>query len=79
MDMKNYNPSRVCKLYGTLAQKGSNTAVRPHRMSYIIGDPEVIRVNDIKYLEKLCDLYPKEEKPQRYNNYQPRNLIWMNG
>jgi|InofroStandDraft_1065614.scaffolds.fasta_scaffold03376_11 archaellum biogenesis ATPase FlaH len=74
VDMKNYNPSRVCKLYGTLAQKGSNTAVRPHRMSYIIGDPEVIRVNDIKYLEKLCDLYPKEEKPQRYNNYQPREF-----
>lgn len=80
VDMKNFNPARVCKLYGTLAQKGANTDVRPHRMSYIIGSPENIEVNDIKYLQKLCNLYPKEEKPQRYNNYQPREFgleEWM--
>lgn len=74
IDMKNFNPARVCKLYGTLAQKGANTDARPHRMSYIIGSPENIEVNDIKYLQKLCNLYPKEEKPQRYNNYQPREF-----
>lgn len=74
IDMKNFNPARVCKLYGTLAQKGANTDTRPHRMSYVIGDPESIEVNDIKYLQKLCNLYPKEEKPQRYNNYQPREF-----
>jgi len=74
VDMKNFNPARVCKLYGTLAQKGANTDARPHRMSYIIGSPENIEVNDIKYLQKLCNLYPKEEKPQRYNNYQPREF-----
>lgn len=74
VDMKNFNPARVCKLYGTLAQKGANTDSRPHRMSYIIGNPENIEVNDIQYLQKLCDLYPKEEKPQRYNNYQPREF-----
>lgn len=81
VDMKNFNPSRVCKLYGTLAQKGSNTQKRPHRMSYITGNPKEIRVNDIKYLEKLCDLSPKEEKPQRYNDYQPREFDldeWLN-
>lgn len=74
VDMKNFNPARVCKLYGTLAQKGANTDVRPHRMSCIIGNPESVVVNDIKYLQKLCELYPKEEKPQRYNNYQPREF-----
>ncbi|MCH1973483.1 AAA family ATPase [Muricomes sp. OA1] len=74
IDMKNFNPARVCKLYGTLAQKGANTDARPHRMSYIIGSTENIEVNDIKYLQKLCNLYPKEEKPQRYNNYQPREF-----
>lgn len=81
VDMKNFNQSRVCKLYGTTAQKGANSAERPHRMSYIIGNPESIEVNDIKYLQKLCDLYPKEEKPQRYNNYQPREFDleeWLN-
>lgn len=81
VDMKNFNQSRVCKLYGTTAQKGANSAERPHRMSYIIGNPESIEVNDIKYLQKLCDLYPKEEKPQKYNNYHPREFDleeWMN-
>lgn len=81
VDMKNFNQSRVCKLYGTTAQKGANSDTRPHRMSYIIGNPETIEVNDIKYLQKLCDLYPKEEKPQKYNNYHPREFDleeWMN-
>lgn len=81
VDMKNFNQSRVCKLYGTTAQKGANSDVRPHRMSYIIGNSETIEVNDIKYLQKLCDLYPKEEKPQKYNNYQPRVFDleeWLN-
>lgn len=81
VDMKNFNQSRVCKLYGTKAQKGANSSDRPHRMSYIIGNPEAIEVNDIKYLQKLCDLYPKEEKPQKYNNYHPREFDleeWMN-
>ena len=81
VDMKNFNQSRVCKLYGTTAQKGANSAERPHRMSYIIGNPESTEANDIKYLQKLCDLYPKEEKPQKYNNYQPREFDleeWLN-
>lgn len=74
VDMKNFNPSRVCKLYGTTAQKGSNTEERPHRMSYLVRAPEEIRPTDISYLKKLCDIYPKEEKPQKYNNYQPREF-----
>ena len=53
VDMKNFNQSRVCKLYGTTAQKGANSDTRPHRMSYIIGNPESIEVNDIKYLQKI--------------------------
>ncbi|MGO5421869.1 AAA family ATPase [Mediterraneibacter faecis] len=71
IDLKNFNPARVCKLYGTQAQKGANTEERPHRMSMVIGDQEEIRINDAKYVKKLADMLPKEEKPQRYNNYQP--------
>lgn len=71
IDLKNFNPARLCKLYGTQAQKGANTEERPHRMSMVIGDPEEIRINDAKYVKKLADMLPKEEKPQRYNNYQP--------
>ena len=80
LDLTNSNPSRICKLYGTKAQKGANSELRSHRMSFVIGEPEEIVVNDIKYLEKLCDLYPKEEKPQKYNNYHPRDFDleeWM--
>lgn len=36
VDTTNSNPSRVFKLYGTLAQKGRNTKERPHRMSRIL-------------------------------------------
>lgn len=74
VDMKNFNPSRVCKLYGTTAQKGSNTEERPHRMSYLVRSPEEIKPTDISYLKKLCDIAPKEERPQKYNNYQPREF-----
>ena len=71
IDLKNFNPARVCKLYGTQAQKGANTEERPHRMSMVIGDTKEIRVNDAKYVKKLASMLPKEEKPQRYNNYEP--------
>lgn len=36
VDTGNYNPARILKLYGTLAQKGRHTEGRPHRMSKII-------------------------------------------
>lgn len=74
VDMKNFNPSRVCKLYGTSAQKGSNTPERPHRMSYMVKLPDDVKPTDISYLKKLCDIAPKEENPQKYNNYQPREF-----
>lgn len=74
VDMKNFNPSRVCKLYGTVARKGTSSEKRPHRLSKIVGCAETVKPTDIRYLEKLCELFPKEEKPQRYNNYQPRDF-----
>ncbi len=74
VDMKNFNPSRVCKLYGTRSQKGSETDYAPHRMSQILIIPEVIKTTDRKYLEKLTQYYPQEEKPQRYNNYRPSDF-----
>ncbi len=36
VDSVNFKKSQVCKLYGTLAQKGCNTKERPFRMSRII-------------------------------------------
>lgn len=75
VDTTTFNPSRICKLYGTLAQKGSSTAKRPHRMSYVLNGPEEVAVTDIEYIRKLVGYYPVElEKPQRYNNYNPREF-----
>ena len=75
IDVSNHNPSRICKLYGTLAQKGANTPERPHRMSRITMIPDVVKVTDVSYLEKLAKMYPDEpEKPQNYNNYSPNTF-----
>ena len=83
VDTANFNQSRVCKLYGTMAQKGANTEKRPHRMSRIIGDIKKVKPTDIAYLKKLAAEYPEEEKPKPtvYNNYKPSEFDienWMN-
>lgn len=74
VDTVNHNPARVCKLYGTLAQKGTSSKERPHRWAGIIKYPDDIKATGKKYLEKLCEKYPKEEKPQKYNRYSPREF-----
>lgn len=65
IDTTNSNPSRICKLYGTLAQKGSDTAERPHRMSGIISVPEVIRITTSAVLKSLADELPDIVPQQR--------------
>lgn len=83
VDTGNHNPSRVCKLYGTLAQKGANTEKRPHRMSRLIGDIKDVKVTKYEYLEKLATELPAEEppvKPTAHNNYNPKEFDiedWM--
>lgn len=67
IDVVNYNPSRICKLYGTLAQKGANTAKRPHRMAHIISMPGVIENNTRDLLQVLANELPEPPKPQRKN------------
>lgn len=75
VDVKTFNPARICKLYGTKAQKGADTAERPHRMSYIQTVPDEIKVNDISLLRALCDLFPEDEvKPESYNGYNPERF-----
>lgn len=69
VDVSTHNQSRVCKLYGTLAQKGSNSENAPHRMSRIVKYPEIIKPTSIEYLQKLAAMLPKKEEPHRYNNF----------
>lgn len=53
IDTTNANPSRICKLHGTLAQKGANTRERPHRMSKILSIPQNVQVADKDALLRL--------------------------
>ena len=64
VDTTNYNPSRICKLHGTLAQKGANTPSRPHRMSGIIEAPDNIEVTPSNLLEELAAIAPESPKPE---------------
>ncbi len=73
VDTTNYNPSRICKLHGTLAQKGTSIAERPHRMSYIFQGAPNMEVTSKAFLEKLADELPEQVGPQPkrssgYNN-----------
>lgn len=72
VDTANFNPSRICKLYGTMAQKGSSTQDRPHRMARIDGDVKDLKQTKKIYLEKLAEEIEEEPiRPARYNNYAP--------
>lgn len=80
IDTANFNPARICKLYGTMAEKGSNTKERPHRLSRIIKAPGKPIQNKKAMLQKLAKNIPEPEKPQRYNNYSPMQFDiedWM--
>lgn len=70
IDTTNYNPSRICKLHGTLAQKGTSTKDRPHRMSSIFSVPEEVKPTSKVFLEKLCAELPEEPERKSYSRDQ---------
>lgn len=74
IDLTTFNPSRICKLYGTVARKGAHTEERPHRMSRILKVPEKIEPVTTHFLEALTELLPKAETPQQYNGYNPQGF-----
>ena len=59
VDKTNYNPSRICRLYGTIACKGDNIPTRPNRQARIIsirGEGEIVTISQItKIVSKLQD------------------------
>lgn len=55
IDKKVFNPSRISKLYGTTAHKGSSTKERPHRMARIISKPDQIEAVSRDVLEQLAN------------------------
>lgn len=65
IDTTNYNPSRICKLHGTLAQKGASTPERPHRMSRIFSGHPNMPITGKAFLEKLAAELPEETEQQK--------------
>ena len=63
VDTTVFNPARICKLWGTIAQKGATTPERPHRKAYIEPSvPSSIDVNDFALLQALAAEF-EEKKP----------------
>jgi len=76
VDTVNFNPARVCKLYGTLAMKGRDNpdGGRPHRMSCIEYQPAEIKPTKIAYLREVNAIIPDEPEIKHYNNYNPKEF-----
>jgi len=77
IDTTNSNPSRICKLHGTLAQKGTSTNQRPHRMSRIISVPDPVKLTTMETLTTLARELPEDPKPKArraYNQEQEFDL-----
>ena len=81
IDTSVFNPSRISKLYGTMAQKGADTQERPHRMSHVIKIPNEIMPNEKRLLQSLADELPVEpEKPKRKKEeFNLENWMSKNG
>jgi RecA/RadA recombinase len=74
VDTTTFNPARICKLYGTMAQKGADTQIRPHRMSRMVYVPNPIQKNPLAYAEALAAKAPKQEAPSQANNFKPSSF-----
>ena len=71
VDCSTFNPSRICKLYGTYARKGSNTIERPHRLSKIEYVPNQLKRTDIQVILKLANTFDFKDEvvnPRYLNN-----------
>lgn len=70
IDTACYNAARICKCYGVMSRKGSGESKnRPQRESQILRVPNEINITPNGFLQKVASFLPKEETPNRYNNY----------
>ena len=69
IDTSVFNPSRITKVYGTVARKGANTEERPWRSSRILHIPDAIEQTSIALIKSVIDVIPEPPKPTYQNNY----------
>ncbi|MEK7468321.1 MAG: YfjI family protein [Planctomycetota bacterium] len=63
VDPSCFNASRIAKLYGTIARKGSSTPERPHRLAALVYvSPGSLGIVSREKLEAVARLVPAEEK-----------------
>jgi putative DNA primase/helicase len=63
IDTKVFNPSRVVKLYGTVARKGDSIRARPHRRTGVLAAPGEVRVVSRQQLEAVAGEKPRPAAP----------------
>jgi hypothetical protein len=63
IDRAVFNPSRIARLYGTLAAKGDDTPERPHRLSKMLKAPLLARIRT-EQLEALVQKLQPAEEPE---------------
>ena len=68
VDKAVHNPSRITKLYGTLACKGDHSSERPHRMSEIVRVPAALDVVTREQLEQVAALVVETDPPRTKQN-----------
>lgn len=60
VDTSVFNPSRICKVPGTMARKGSNTKERPHRRAQILSQPGQLELVSLEQLQRLASEAPQK-------------------
>ena len=63
IDTSVFNPARITKLYGTVAQKGASTLERPHRRSGIIRAPKQIENTSMALIRNIAAERQKAAAP----------------
>lgn len=69
VDTTVFNPSRICKLYGTVSRKGSNSTDRPQRQSKFYRLPKEIKITPVELFKRVVAMIPEPEKPSTSNNF----------
>jgi archaellum biogenesis ATPase FlaH len=73
VDTQVFNPSRITKLYGTIAHKGADSKERPHRQSKILMAENPVKVNSITLIQKVASQWhePVQQRRTYGNTHNP--------
>lgn len=73
VDLTTFNPSRISKVYGTMACKGDSIPDRPHRLARIISAPSKLDTVPRELLVKIVGQEPVQ--PQQEQHHQESSTL----